>query len=250
MATSFLSLPPHLSSSPPSSSPLSPSFLSFSAIPSAQLISASAAYCPAATVHFWLCRLLARSQPEYTSLLKSEWNIEEGGNFLICCWENACVTLPALGGSGLGFRRYPRLAPPLKVAVTTAQWMQWSQLGRGRIPAQTGWAKAEWVTLSPSLKDYSQGTGTHELSLQLLCGNQRPKRVHLNECEAERWRKWVQGPLRNDPWCNTRPCNTRAVQKWMDFMCKKLFKVRPACAFVSLMALGASISVSIFKSKQ
>lgn len=36
----------------------------------------------------------------------------------------------------------------------------------------------------------------------------------------------------------------------MKFKCKKLFKVTPDCAFVSLMALGASISVSILKSKQ
>lgn len=113
--------------------------------PFSQLSSASAAYYPAATVHFWLCRLLARSLPEYPSLLKSELNIVRGAlereaisdmPLRKClCDSSHCQRLRAQ------FRQDPYLTPPLKVAVTTAQWMQCSQLGRVRIPAQARWGK-------------------------------------------------------------------------------------------------------------
>ncbi len=123
--------------------PLPPSFFPFQ--PSRQLSSASAAYYAAATVHFWLCRLLARSQPEYPSLLKSELNIVTGAlereaifdmPLRKClCDSSHCQRLRAQ------FRQDPCLPPPLKIVVTTAQWMQCSQLGRVRIPAQAQWEK-------------------------------------------------------------------------------------------------------------
>lgn len=92
------------------------------------------------------------------------------------------------------------------------------------------------------------------------CSAQRRTVVLLGQKKCT-WMNVKQGRggnewLQQDPWCNTWPDLPLVPgwiflwRKWMKFKCKKLFKVTPDCAFVSLMALGASISVSILKSKQ